>query len=210
MAFMKGVVTAAPKSYLQNKFGNKDLLSEEDVGDLLEAFQDYVKFNQEVQTSCTKSFQTYLDFGLFDYQKGIVTFKGHRFFLFEVSGTYILELELKKANNKRYTEILFNSAFDTGKMIISEFGKNQKDIFDVLSALGWGEVLPFSSSDKEMKVLANHFPWTKWYKDVDFIIMRGFLSGAISQISGKKVLFEKPVVDLTKGHLCLLFGGKYA
>lgn len=202
-------VTAAPYSYLKENYSGLDLFSETNLDGLLEAFQDYVKFNAQAQTSCTKSFQTYLDFKFFDYQGGIVKFKDKRFFLFEVSGTYLLELELKNSGNSKYVDLLFDSAFITGKDILSQFGKNQKDIFDVLSALGWGEVLPFSSSSTEIKVLVNHFPWSKWYKEVDYIIMRGFLSGIMSQLTGKKVIFEKPIVDLTKGHLSLLFGGKY-
>ena len=205
--FYEGVVTSAPKKYLESNYGN--VLSETDLDNLLEDFNDYVRFNQQVQTSCTKSFQTYLDFDVFEYEQGIVHFKDKRFFLFEVSGTYLLELELKKSKNQKYLDILYGAAVETGKQIFSQFGKTPKDVFDILSALGWGEVLPFLSSEKEMKIVVNHFPWTKWYKDIDFLIMRGFLSGAVSELSGKKIVFDKPVVDLNKGHLSLLFGGKY-
>jgi hypothetical protein len=206
----EAIVTAAPISYLKNNNYDQTIFSETQLDGLQEDFQDYVRFNAQAQTSCTKSFQTYLDFKFFSYEGGIVKFKDSRFFLFEVSGTYLLELELKKESNKKYLEILFNSAYDTGKSIMSKFGKNQKEVFDVLSALGWGEVLPFSTSSNEIKVLVNHFPWSKWYKEIDYVIMRGFLSGAVSDLLGKKIIFEKPVVDLTKGHLSLLFGGKFA
>ncbi len=202
-------VTAAPYNYLKENYSSSELFKETNLDGLLENFQDYVKFNAQAQTSCSKSFQTYLDFKFFDYEGGIVRFKDKRFFLFEVSGTYILELELKNSDNKEYVDLLFECAFDTGKSILSKFGKNQKDIFDVLSALGWGEVLPFSASSNEVKVLVNHFPWSKWYKEVDYIIMRGFLSGIVTEITGKKIVFGKPIVDLSKGHLSLLFGGKY-
>ncbi|MFA6064556.1 MAG: hypothetical protein WC746_01815 [archaeon] len=205
----EGTVTAAPVTYLKDNYSNLELFSETSLDGLLEDFQDYVKFNAQAQTSCNKSFQTYLDFKFFDYQGGIVKYKDKRFFLFEVSGTYILELELKNSGNEKYSAQLFDSAFNTGKNILSQFGKNQKDVFDVLSALGWGEVIPFSSTSTEIKVLVNHFPWTKWYKEIDYIIMRGFLSGVVTELTGKKVLFEKPTVDLNKGHLSLLFGGKY-
>lgn len=205
----EATLQVAPFEYLKKNYPSAELYSMTNVSDLLENFQDYIKFNAQAQTSCSKSFQTYLDFKFFDYQSGIVTFKGKRFFLFELSGTYLIELELKKESDKRYSEILFECCFNAGKDILSNFGGNQKDIFDVLSALGWGEVVPFSSTETEIKVLINHFPWSKWYKEVDFLMMRGFLSGILSKLKGKKVIFEKPVVDLNKGHLSLLFGGKY-
>jgi hypothetical protein len=204
----EGVVSAAPYKHLKDKFLDQEILSETSLDNLLEAFQDYIKFNAQAQTSCTKSFQTYLDFNFFDYQSGIVKFKDKRFFLFEVSGTYLIELELKNSTNKEYIKLLFDSAFDTGKNILAQFGKNQKDVFDVLSALGWGEVISFSSSG-DLKVLVNHFPWSKWYKDIDYIIMRGFLSGILTSLTGQTVIFDKPTIDLSKGHLSLLFGGKY-
>ena len=206
----EATVTAAPKNYLKKEFPKEELFEEQKLDGLLEDFNDYAKFNAQTQTSCTKSFQTYLDFKFFDYQNGIINFKDMRFFLFELSGTYLIELELKKEKNQKYMDILFDSAFNIGKKELSQFGKNQKDIFDVLSALGWGEVLPFSQTDKEIKVLVNNFPWSKWYKDLDYVIMRGFLSGILSALLNKKVIFNKPQVDLNKGHLSLLFGGKYA
>ncbi|MCX6804191.1 MAG: hypothetical protein NTY48_06535 [Candidatus Diapherotrites archaeon] len=208
--YYEATVTAAPREYLKKQFPDELIPVEENLTDLLEDFNDYAKFNAQSQTSCSKSFQTYLDFKFFKYQDGIVTFKDKRFFLFELSGTYLLELELKKEKDKKYLEILFDSAFKVGKESLSQFGKTQRDVFDVLSALGWGEVLPFSQSEKEIKVAVNHFPWSKWYKDIDFVIMRGFLSGILSALLGKKVIFDKPIIDLSKGHLSLLFGGKYS
>ncbi len=207
--FYEAVVESAPVAYLNSNYASSQIFTETKLDDLVEDFQDYVRFNAQTQTSCNNSFQTYLDFNMFNYEKGIITFGKNRLFLFEVSGTYLIEYDLKRLGYNKCLDILFESAFKTGYDLFSKFGKNNKEIFDVLSALGWGEVLPFSSSDKEVKVVVNHFPWCKWYKEVDFLIIRGFLSGVISKTSGKKVLFSKPVVDLSKGYLSLLFGGKY-
>jgi hypothetical protein len=204
----EAVVTAAPYGYLEKNYSSQELFKETQLDGLQEDFQDYIKFNAQAITSCDKSFQTYLDFNFFSYQSGIVKYKDKRFFLFEVSGTYLVELELKKENKQEYLDLLFDSAFNTGKETLAQFGKNQKDVFDVLSALGWGEVVTFTSTSTEIKVLINHFPWSKWYKDIDYVIMRGFLSGILTQLTGKKVIFEKPSVDLTRGYLSLLFGGK--
>ncbi len=207
--FYESTVTAAPYNYLKENYPSSELFSETNLAGLEEDFQGYIKFNAQTETSCNKSFQTYLDFGFFKYEKGIVKFNEHRFFLFELSGTYLLELELKKESDKRYLGILFDTAFNTGLNIMSCFGKNPKDAFDVLSALGWGEVMLFSSNSEEVKIIVNHFPWSRWYKEMDFTIICGFLSGLMTKIMGKKIIFKKSAVDLSKGHLSLLFGGKF-
>ena len=101
--------------------------------------------------------------------------------------------------------MLFDSAYCVGEKILSQFATALPDVFDVLSAIGWGEVLLFSESKGKIKILINHFPWSRWYKDIDFIIMRGFLSGIVSSKKGTKIEFNKPTIDLTNGHLSLLF-----
>jgi hypothetical protein len=207
--YYEGYVMSAPNEYLKKNFGNNLILSENNLDDLVEDFDNYIKFNKQEKINCSRSFQSLVNFKFFEYVDGIVSYKENRFFLFEVSGTYLLEFDLKGDDYKGYMEILFDSAFDSGKNIFSKFGKNESEIFEVLSALGWGEVLFFSSSSKDIKIVINHFPWSKWYSKIDFIIMRGFLSGMLTAIKGRKVYCDKPVVDLSKGQLSLLFSGKY-
>ena len=77
---------------------------------------------------------------------------------------------------------------------------------ELLSALGWGEVLVLSSGEK-LKVIINYFPWTKFYKEIDFLMIGGFLSGLCSRVYGKEIILKKPKVDVSKGHLALLFEG---
>ncbi|MBT4870016.1 MAG: hypothetical protein HON47_00380 [Candidatus Diapherotrites archaeon] len=204
-----GVVTSAPFNYLNSHFKDQLIFSETNLDGLSEEFQNYVSFNQHAEIMHKKSFQSYLDFNFFKYQKGIITFNNNRFFLFETSGTYLIEYELLKSKKKKYLDILFGAAFDTGYETMSQFGSNLNEVFEVLSALGWGEVLQFSSAGNQIKISINHFPWSKWYDDIDFLMVRGFLSGIVSKINKKKMLFEKPVIDLSKGSLSLLFGGKY-
>ena len=200
----EATVTNAPSSYLKEQFKDVDIYEETNLSDLLEDFKSYKEFNKQVKTSSTKSFQTYLDAGFISYKQGIVNIKDHRFFLFEVSGTYMLERELRKINPE-YLDLLYESAFYSGEKIMSEFSTNLQDVFDMLSALGWGEVLVFSSNEKQIQILLNHFPWCRWYTDVEFIIMKGFLSGILSAKKGKKIEFKKPAIDLNKGYLSLLF-----
>ena len=209
-SFYEGKVVCAPSDYLKKEFSSNDLFEETNFDDLDQDASNYIKFNKETIISHKKSFKTYLDFKIFDYDKGIVSFNGNRFFLFEASGTYLLEYDLARKNKKEFLDILFESAFESGEQIMSKFGTTVGEIFEVLSALGWGEVMVFEASSKGVeKVIINHFPWSKWYSDVDFIIMRGFLSGIFSSIKGKKVLFLKPKVDLSKGQLSLLLEGEY-
>ncbi len=200
----EAIVTSAPLEYLKNNYASSSIYQESNISDLSEDFASYKKFNTVSSISSQKSFQTYLNAKYFSYKQGLVMFKEYRFFLFEVSGTYLLEYELKKLNPK-YLKVLFDSAYCVGEKILSQFATALPDVFDVLSAIGWGEVLLFSESKGKIKILINHFPWSRWYKDIDFIIMRGFLSGIVSSKKGTKIEFNKPTIDLTNGHLSLLF-----
>jgi len=200
-------VIAAPISYLKKNFKGDEIYFETDLDDLLENFLDYKQFNHWAEISNKKSFQSYIDAKFISYQQGIVELNSNRLFLFEVSGTYLLEKELRELD-AGYISILFETAYLTGKKIISAFAKDIPAIFEILSALGWGEVIFFSSSKTSFKVLINHFPWSKWYKDIEFVIQAGILSGIFSAKYNKKIIFEKPTVDFGKGHLSLLFEAK--
>lgn len=180
-----------------------NFLSETNLDGLDQDMLAYQNFNREVDITNKKSFQNFLDSKMFTYVNGIITYQQkERFFLFEVSGMYLLEHEIK---NKRMKEIMFDSAFSTGQKLFGEsYNGNLSGVMDLLSALGWGEVLILQSG-KGINVILRHFPWTKYYKEVNFLIIGGLLSGIFSKIHGRKIVLKNPKVDTLEGHLTLLF-----
>jgi len=168
--------------------------------------QTYQAFNKETDISNKKSFQDYLNSKLFTYVNGIITYgQSERFFLMEVSGMYLLE---RGITNKRMKKIMFDSAFDTGQNLFGGwYGNDLSSVMDLLSALGWGEVMILKSG-KGITVMIKHFPWTKYYKETKFLIIRGLLSGIFSKIYGKRVIFKDAKVSTSEGYLTLLFDSR--
>ncbi|MBN2013716.1 MAG: hypothetical protein JW778_00910 [Candidatus Altiarchaeota archaeon] len=193
-------VKCAPMEILKESFEDR-LYVETNLGGLEQDPATYRDFNREVDIQWKKSFQTFLDAKIFNYAGGIISYKNERFFLMEVSGVYLLEKGMETEDMKK---IMFDSAFSVGKEIFSDIGKNDVlSIMELLSALGWGEVSIYPSS--KTKVIMTHFPWTKYYKDVEYILIRGLLSGIISRIYGKDIIYGKPGLDISTGHLSLIF-----
>jgi hypothetical protein len=189
-------VKCAPISTLRDEFGD-EVYSENNVNDLQQNPIDYEAFNKEMPIQHTKSFQAFLDANFFSYKRGIISHGDERFFLLEVTGMYLLELGIKE----EMKDILFDSSFIVGKNLFKE--ADVRGIMEILSALGWGEVLVLPSS-KKIKVIIKRFPWTKYYKDIDYLIIRGILSGFFSRIYKKKIIFNKPKTDIGSGELTLL------
>jgi hypothetical protein len=128
-------------------------------------------------------------------------YSNQRFFLAEATALYLLEKYLDTESKK----ILEDAAFSTGFDIFGTFGNgNLLAVSEVLTALGWGKITILGSKTN-MKLVLEHYPWTKYYNDVDFCIIRGLLSGAISNITGSKVTFKTTVKDISKGYLNLMF-----
>ncbi len=202
--YYEATATSAPVDILKEMYPNEEIFIETNIQNISEDLNSYRQLNKYEKISYDKSFQTYLNSGFIKYNQGVVEIKNHRFFLFEVSGTYLLEMELKKTNEE-FLNILYEAAIYTGENIFSDFTFKINELFELLSALGWGEVLLISKTDKKIKVLINHFPWSKWYKEIDFLIINGFLSGIFSKILNKKVRFRKPLINLSKNYLSIIF-----
>ncbi len=196
-------VKCAPYETLK-EISKKDVFSENKLDNLKQDVQSYNKFNEEVEISYTKSFSNYLDAKVFTYEKGIIKLKsnGERFFLMEVSGLYLLELELKKRGMDKE---IFDVAYEVGKKLFGGLENNTQSILELMVALGWGEIMILPAAKGKLQVVINHFPWTGWYKDIDFLITSGILSGILSVTYGRKVNFGKPSVDMNSGYLALVF-----
>ncbi|MFH1224654.1 MAG: hypothetical protein V1676_02515 [Candidatus Diapherotrites archaeon] len=193
-------VKCAVPEILSRDFSS-EVFTETNLGDLKPDFNNYMKFNEEVKIRYTKSFQSFLDSNVFKYSRGIITYGSERFFLMEVSATYLLELSMP---DKKMKEKIFQTAFSTGKNLFPSLGANDlQSLVEMLSALGWGEVVALPGPKKQ--VIINHFPWTKFYKDIDYLMIGGLLSGIVSHVFGKNIRFGKPSIDLSHGHLALIF-----
>jgi hypothetical protein len=141
-----------------------------------------------------KSFSDYLNTKIFSYESGKITKANLRFFLFESSGFYLLE---KTAINEGYKKILFDSSFNSGVELLKSFNSNNISLVsDLLSALGWGDVYVVEKSNK-INLVIEHVPWTKFYLDIDFIILNGFVSGMLSEVLKRKISFDLPKKILT-------------
>jgi hypothetical protein len=195
-------VKCAPLETLNKEFSKK-VYSEKNLDDLGQDMVAYQSFNKEVDIGYTKSFQTFLDSKIFSYSDGIISYKEKdRFFLMEVSGMYLIE---KGMINEKMKKIMFDCAVSSGKELFTEFAtKDLSTMMELLSALGWGKVFILSSGEK-LKVIIKHFPWSKYYKDIDFLIIGGLISGIFSRAHNKNIVFNKPNIDISEGNLSLLF-----
>lgn len=195
-------VTCAPVSKLKQKF-KEEVYSETDLEGLENDKMSYLTFNKEVDIQYKKSLATFLNSKTFSYSDGIIMYKEkERFFLMEVSGMYLFELGI---NNQEMKNLMFETAFDVGFEMFHEFTKeNTIGAIEILCALGWGEIL-ILPANKKIRLLINYFPWTKFYKDINFDIIRGILSGIFSRSYQKKITFGKPKTDILKGQLALVF-----
>jgi len=165
--------------------------------------KDYEGFNKIMPTNWAKlSSRNLIDSGFFKYSHGQITYNDERFFITEASFMYILERELKKVESG--LKILWNVSFGFGKKLAEKSGKQDpcKFIMDFFPALGFGDILAVTKKG-EYEIIVNYFPWLDMYKEIDFVMFRGMLSGVISGFTGKTVELNKIEKDLTSGYLSL-------
>ena len=132
------------------------------------------------------SIRNYIESGVFGFDQGIISYKGNRYFIVESSLNYMIEMALKGL--KGGPGMLFNIAFDYGKSLPSGINK-PKFITDFMSALGWGDVVCLKRGG-DYEVCAGCFPWTKWYKDTDYAVFRGMVSGILSSGQQGKIVLK--------------------
>lgn len=151
----------------------------------------------------TVSLKNMIDGDILKYRYGIATYKGERFFLCGLELIYILEKELQKVKNG--LKILWNVSFDFGKRLSNISGKQDpcKFIMDFFPALGFGDILVLEKKGK-YEVYVNYFPWLEWWKEIDFTMFRGMLSGVISGFTGKKIMLKEIEKDTSAGYLSLV------
>lgn len=156
-------------------------------------------------TYAKNSFKTMLDNRFFGYEKGILLYKGKRLFLDDSHILFILEKEISQLPNGK--EALFEAAFDEGKEIATSYGGGDWGIFitDYLSSNGFGDVAILDNKDPKIGII--YYPWTKFSDGSEYIIIRGFLSGILSQCANKKIILD--LIDVTiDEYLTVMIGVK--
>jgi len=130
------------------------------------------------------SFQSLINGRYLSYKSGVVERKKQRYFIIESSFIYILENELKKL--KGANDLLFDLAFESGRVLAKREKDAQRFVSDIVSAFGWGDCLVTGDS-----VISEHFPWSHLFKSSRFFLYRGLLSGILTEITGKTVKLRK-------------------
>ncbi|RLJ04959.1 MAG: hypothetical protein DRP18_04035 [Candidatus Aenigmatarchaeota archaeon] len=169
----------------------------------LEITKDYQQFNQIRKTKWSNnSLRTLLDSGFLQYEHGQVIYKKERFFMCEASFIYILERELAKIKNG--LKILWECSFAFGKKLASLIEKQDpcKFITDFFPALGFGDVLVVEK-ERNYEIFVNYFPWLDWWKDIEFVMFRGWLSGIISGLTRQNHQLNTIKKDVSGGYLSL-------
>ncbi len=200
----------APAKILKEK--KIKFLKETDL-EKLEIDAEYMEINKIRPTQFARySLKDLIDSGFFEYSKGVIHYKDERHFLCEASLMYILEKELKKL--KGGGKVLFDVSFDYGKSLAekskqeinnpsSSSGSAESFITNYMSALGWGDILVMKKSGK-YTVVSNYFPWTKWAKNIKFIMFRGIISGLLSGFLNEKITLKKFQTDFSGGFLTVI------
>ena len=167
---------------------------------------EYEIKNQIRETTYSKnSLKTLLDGKFFEYRGGILSYKGRRMFLDDSYVSFILEDEICELPGG--TDILFEAAFEEGKEIAEAYGKSDwgKFITDYLSALGFGDIAVLDTKNPKIGLI--YYPWTKLNLNFKYILLTGFLSGIITQCTGKKSLIEL-LGTTSKEYLTVMVGCK--
>ncbi len=187
----------APKEYLSKKFQN--FISETNL-DGLSPDQNYISFNSVKRLKNSQySFQNLLESNLFTFNKGIIMHNNQRYFIVEVGAIYLVEKELKG-----FEKEIYQSAFEVGKQMISSKNKGNglKTVIDLLAAFGWGDATIIKKGDKFV-VNLDYFPYSKFYSEISFGIVRGIVEGLISSSTGEEIKFGKVEKMVSQGYLSI-------
>jgi len=192
-----------PYAKLKEEIGS-NVFRETDLNNL-EIAPEYQSMNSDQPISNSNfTFKQFIDAGVFSFNQGIIMRGDQRYFIYEISGIYLLEMELGK--NSEMEKIMFEAAFDTGRHLLpdSKKEKNLQSVVDLLTAFGWGDIQIFTKQSKYI-VSIKYFPWTKFYDKINFNVFNGILAGLLSVISGREVKFKDVKKDISQGNLNIIF-----
>ena len=165
--------------------------------------EKYEKFNRIRPTIWAKqSLKHLIDSHIFIFNEGKITYGKERFFLCESSFMYVMETELKKS--KSYIKTLWDVSFNFGKSFVKIQKKRDpcKFITDIFPAMGFGDVHIIHKKDM-YKIYFNYYPWSLCMNNIDFVMLRGIISGIISETEGKLIEFKNIDKKVSQGYLSL-------
>lgn len=178
-------VFCGPKDFMKGICKGSVCYNEENMSGLEINRTKYNKINALRTLRWSKnSLKKLIDASFVKYKQGNIEFLGERQIIIESSLMYILEKQLSSL--KDGNKILWNCCFEWGKKISEKIGgKNpSKMIMDMFPGFGYGD---FYVSSNPLTISISNFPWTRWHEDIDFIILRGIMSGIFSQAEGKRI-----------------------
>jgi len=164
----------------------------------LEITRQYIEINRvRTRKYARYSLESLINSNFISYKHGQMVYRNERFFLVEASFLYTLEKELAKIENG--LETLWQCSFNFGRILekVSNRPEPCKFIMDFIPALGFGDILALKRENK-YEIIVYCFPWTKWYKDIDFTLFRALLSGIISEYEKKEVRLENIEKEITE------------
>jgi len=177
----------APDEKLRREINNK-IYKELDLKEV--RFENTYKMMNEIRPTkySSNSLKELLDAGFFEFKKGILSYKNHRFFACDSHILYTIENEISKLVDGE--RILFDISFEYGTLLRELYGGKdfKKFIPDFFSALGFGDI--FVSDSDLIKIISIYYPWTIFSEKSKFIIFRGIMSGILSSSIDKKVEFN--------------------
>jgi predicted hydrocarbon binding protein len=174
-------IVCAPKDVLIKY--NKKFFIENNLIENIKSDYMYKKFNRFQNTKfASKSLKDMIYNKLFTLSGGILKFCEIRHVYVDSSLIYILEKEIRKLKNAG--KILTDIAFECGKKIAEDAKVDSTNfITEYFSAIGFGDTLVTKKDDK-YNVIINYFPWTALWKDINFDLCKGLVSGLLSRITG--------------------------
>ncbi len=201
----KCTIVYGPINYLKKEYPN-ELAFEYDQLEEPTISIHYKEFNTEKKiTNSTFSFKKYLDSGIFSYDHGIVMHNNQRFFIFEVSGIYLLSKGFE--SEQKFEKVIYNCAFETGKEIIDSFNLHQgnlQSLIDLLTSFGWGEVNVYKK-DEKIILSFKYFPWTEFSENSKYSFFRGYFSGILSGYTSKETHLNYVNTSITSGTFVINF-----
>jgi|GEM_PF-651452 len=192
-------ILCAPAGVLSNK--NLTFFKETNLTKL-EFDSAYMDFNKVSKPHYAKSsLKNLIDTHFFTYSNNLLSFQDERYFFCDFDIVPTLEKELQRL--KGGGSILFQCAFDHGKVIVKKSGSKmpEKFIMDYMSSLGWGDILVGKESSGKYFTIALSFPWSKSIEETDYIVFRGIISGILSEVTGTEVILNTSSSSISGGKL---------
>jgi len=164
---------------------SKPLSNDTSLFEKISVSPDYIKINKNSITAKRAEYLSLKDAingRLFFYKEGTLSYKNERHIIWEANIFYFLD---RYCNAK----LLFESAYNAG-MGIARKNNWSLELFRLYLSLA-GVGLPFfAENNKKVYVYLKGYPWTELAKDSTFAIWRGFISGCLSAILDRRVMFN--------------------